>query len=283
MTSSSDLPSSGIWLRVQLHYSRRFALAPRKARLQTMLRAGLVLLAAALAPTTAHAQTILANAAADYRTSGTITDTFGTGTWTYFASTTANPSSGTLTALTFGSVGNAGNSGYGYAPLGGFRVPAISNGKLFSDGVTPTANVELAWHPGPSSPVYTVMRWTAGAGEGGLVQISGYLTRTGEPNGDVDFRIFVDGVLAHGTINLSGTGTSNTFSLNYTVSAGQTVEFVLGNGVSGGYGGDESRLSASISAVPEPSTSTLIAGLVIGGLFAFRTYRQRSSVGNKNL
>jgi hypothetical protein len=254
-----------------------------RARLRTLSRlfsslCGIALLVVvALAAPSATAQTVLANAAANYRTSGTMTDSFGTGTWTYFASTTANPGAGSLTALTYSAVGNAGNSGYGYAPLGGYRVPAISNGKLFVDGVTPTANVELAWHPGPASPVYTVMRWTAGAGEGGLVQISGYLTRTGEPSGDVDFRIFVNGVLAHGTINLSGSGTSNTFSLNYTVAAGQTVEFVLGNGLSNGYGGDESRISATITAVPEPATSALLAGAAIIGIVVFRSRRQRRS------
>src|SRR3954471_15306326 len=125
---------------------------------------GTVLLAAILSllgPTPARAQTIFADIAGDYATTGTLIDTSGTGTWTYYASTTAT--AGTLTALTYRSIGNAGNSGYGLAS-GSFSVPAVSDARLFGDGAVPSAN-QLAWHPGNGSPEFTVLRWTAGVGE----------------------------------------------------------------------------------------------------------------------
>jgi len=232
---------------------------------------GLAMIFAACGAAGVSAQT-LANVAANYQTSGTITDTFGTGTWLYYASTNVNPSSGTLTALTFQSVGNAGNSGYGYSS-GGFQVPAVSSSRLFSDGAVPTSNVQLAWHPGPGSPVYTVLRWTAGAGESGSVVIAGNLSRVGEPGGDVDFHIYANGVSVFSSGNLTSGTTS--FSQTVSIGSGQFVDFVLGYGSSNSYGGDESLISATITAVPEPASTALLSGAVIFGLTVVRYVRRR--------
>src|SRR5688500_16586575 len=85
-----------------------------------------------------RAQIILADVRGNYATTGfPLTDTFGTGGWTYYASTTQNPSSGTLTELTYTSsnFGNAGHSGYanaGHLDFG-FAVPAVSDVNIFSD------------------------------------------------------------------------------------------------------------------------------------------------------
>ncbi len=223
----------------------------------------------ALAAPAASAQTLLANVAANYRTSGTISDSYGSGVWNYYASTTVNPNSGTLTGLTYRSVGNGGNMGYGYAPSGSYSVPAVSNGKLFVDGATPIAGTELAWHPNNGSPVYTVLRWTAGAGEAGTATIAGYLSKTGEPGGTVDFHVFVNGVEELTFSSLTGT-TSQNFSVARYVNVGDTISFVLGNG-SNGYGGDESRISATItSSIPEPATVAALCGVVALGAVAWR-------------
>jgi len=231
------------------------------------------LLVALVARSSLRAQTTLANLAGNYATSGTLTDSYGTGTWTYEASTTANPADGSVTALTYGSVGNAGNPGYGDSG-NGYNVPGVSNARLFGDGATPAAN-QLAWHPGGASPTFTVIQWTAGAGESGLIDITGAFSRVGEPGGHPDFSIYVNGVLAYSETYISS-GTTDSFDLStYSIAPGETVDFVLGPGANG-YAGDESLISASImSAVPEPATYALILGGCTFGLAGWRESKRR--------
>jgi hypothetical protein len=214
-----------------------------------------------------RAQIVLADIRGDYATTGfPLSDSFGTGSWTYYASTTLNPSSGTLTQLSFTSASNFGNHGNsGYANTGhtdsGFLVPAVANVPIFIDGATPNAS-QLAWHPANSSPSFVTLRWTAGTGEAGVLQVAGAFSRVGEPSGSVDFAIFADGVQIFSSL---GVGTGNTIPFNLTsvsITAGQSVDFVLGP--NGGFGADESLISGTISStVPEPATGAAICGTIV--------------------
>ena len=219
----------------------------------------------------ARAQVSLADIRANFATTGLpLTDTFGTGSWVYYASTTADPSAGTLTQLTYLSIGDAGNSGYGLGGHDGFSVPAVSDLPIFVDGAATSTN-SVAWHPGDTSPDFTVLRWTAGTGEAGSIELAGTFSRNGEPNGVVDFYVFVNAVQVYSQTGV-GNNVSFNFDLNSVISPGQSVDFVLGNG-GNGYGGDESLISGSVSAIPEPSTYAALAGIGALGLVALRRRR----------
>ncbi len=104
-----------------------------------------------LIPAAAPAATILAQLGTDFRsvspTSGQtsasfngglgILDTVGLGYWNYYESGTINPKDGTNVLLTWGSVGNAGHSGFGGNAQGGSPLPAISASNITASGVVP--------------------------------------------------------------------------------------------------------------------------------------------------
>lgn len=235
---------------------------------------------------------VVANARGDYRSASAgqttaafdggkgIPDTTGAGHWNYYTSTTQNPTQGTLTLLSYGGVGNAGNSGFGggSAP---FNMPAVSDRVLFSDGGTVSFD-ELAWHPangspGPGNPTYTVLRWTAGPGEEGFATVDGTLRKPG-PSGRDDFSIFIDGVNVFSATPSTGVTAFDGTSVTAVIHPGSTIDFVLGN-FNGDYGGDEARLAATITVtIPEPSA---IVMLLLGGvaLAAQRRGRRRSDAG----
>lgn len=213
----------------------------------------------------AQAQTILADIAGDYATTGTLTDNYGTGTWTYYASTAAT--GGDMTALTFGTLGNAGNSGYGLTGSS-FNMPGVSDHRLFGDGAFPSAN-QLAWHPGDGAAAFTVLRWTAGPGEAGSVRLEGAFSKLGEPNGSVAFYIFVNGAQSFAQTGI-GMGSTHAYDFTTNILTGHFVDFVLSNN-GNGFGGDESLISGTItSAIPEPSTYAVLAGLAALGLAFLR-------------
>jgi hypothetical protein len=181
-------------------------------------------------------------------TYGRTMSTTGCGYWNYLQSDNANPTSGTPALLSWQSIGNAGNSGYGgTANFAGFMLPSIGASRIFNDGVAPAAD-QVTWHPYLGGQPYAVLRWTAGAAESGLIKIEGAIDKTGEPgDGNDSFAVFVNGVSQFSVPELRN-GDSRAFSFSLTVSAGQNVDFVLG-GIS--FGANEAKLSATISG-PAP-------------------------------
>jgi hypothetical protein len=217
-----------------------------------------------------QAQVTLADIRGDYGTTGVpLPDTFGTGTWNYFASTTQNPASGTLTQLIYSADVFGDDSKIGYAhPTNrdaGFALPAIASTRIFSDGATP-GGTQLAWHAGDF--LYTVIRWTAGTGEAGPIQITGALSRVGEPIlGTADFSIYVNGVQA---FDLATTVSGNSYGFDFasTIVTSQSVDFVVGRGAS--FGGNEALISGTISSIPEPTSYAALAGLTMLGFVLWR-------------
>ena len=147
------------------------------------------------------ADVVLAQARADFSsvtpTNGDTTATWGVGSgipdtygrtvstsdcghWNYYQSDNANPTSGTLALLSWQSIGNAGNSGYGgSADFAGFMLPSVGASRIFNDSAAPAAD-QVTWHPYLGGQPYAVLRWTAGSAESGLIKIEGAIDKTGE-------------------------------------------------------------------------------------------------------
>jgi hypothetical protein len=94
---------------------------------------------------------------------------------------------------------------------------------------------------------------------------------TGTMGTTSDVHVYVNGVADfNSTVTATAGGGATSFNSGPLVlSAGQTVDFTVGDG-GNGYSNDGTRLVASITAVPEPSSIALacIAGLgllIIGG------------------
>ena len=206
----------------------------------------------------------VANLAADFQTAtnGTlgenIPDTSGTGQWDYLKSDNANPSANgaDLQTLVWGDIGNDGAQGYGGGEIGAWNVAAISDQYIFLDGDdnlgvqgAPGYN-ELALHPGGETTDYDYMvaRWTAGSAADGLVNIEGSIRNFINNSDSVEFFIYVDGMLEFSAAAAGATLEETYFDFDSTVSPGQTVDFVLGNGGADNPFGDESILRAIISS-----------------------------------
>jgi len=238
----------------------------------------------------ASAFTTAADLAADFRAGSQdgdaaegLADTAGDGQWQYLSSDSANPQgAGAQTSLlTWGSVGNAGNMGYGGGQHG-FNLAAISDEFLFVDGGdnigiqgSPGYH-ELALHPagdgfnGDADEPFIVARWIAGASSAGLANISGSIRNLVDNSDSIDFTIYVDGLLAFDAAAAGTTLAETYFDFDVTLAEGSIVDFVVGNNGAGNLFGDESMLRAII-AVPEPST--LVLALSGMALYCRRTKR----------
>ena len=142
----------------------------------------------------------------------------GTGTWSYLASDTANPTSDGdgLDALTWKVADSA------YMSWAGGSSVHLQHDNLASD--------EIFMHPIDSHPKYVVVRWIVGAGEAGSIDISGNVRKVdpgSELKGSVTFELFVDGSsLTSSTLAYNDT-TGVAFDETVTVSVGSTVDFVI--------------------------------------------------------
>jgi hypothetical protein len=221
---------------------------------------------------------LLANVGGDYRpaangqTSASINimDTAGQGTWRYFGSDNINldATAGEVLGV-FGAVGNGGNSGYG-GGLNGFNMSAVSDLNLFGDGEVPLDD-ELALHPADSTRVFEVLRWTAGAGEEGGVNVVGNIRNPVVGGDSIEFYVLVDGATLFSTIATSSTLPMTFFDFNATVQLGSTIDFVLGR--RGGFAADESVLSAFIVQLPVPEPATLTLAFLGGAALMGRRRR----------
>ncbi len=118
-------------------------------------------------------------------------------------------------------------------------------------GTTTLPSHRLALHPGPSGE-YSVVRWTAPASghydvAATFTGISGY---GGAPPTTTDVAVLRGaGVLFSGQINLGGHGNDARFSGGFDVTAGETIDFVVGFG-NDSYYWDSTQLDASVTRRP---------------------------------
>jgi hypothetical protein len=138
----------------------------------------------------------------------------------------------------------------------------------FVEPLVQDGGFELQFHPGQNGPNWGVIRWTTGVGEDGLVNFSGNFRKQNTAGTSVTGALFADGVLIDSVTLAGNDGVGVSFDENIFVSAGSVVDFVIGT--DGDSSGDLSGLNVSISSVPEPSTSMLLALSGVMGLICRR-------------
>jgi hypothetical protein len=120
---------------------------------------------------------------------------------------------------------------------------------------------DLAFHPGASGE-YADIRFTVpDSGPYALESSFAGADFLGPTSTDVHI-LLNETLIFDGTVNAYGLGPS--YSTTRSLTAGDTVDFVVGVGADGNYSNDNTRLVAQFSQVPEPST--LIVWSLVGAL-----------------
>lgn len=166
--------------------------------------------------------------------------------------------------------------------------PWVAHNDAATDQGIPTtfllAPGELAFAPGPD---FAIARWTAPTA--GLYSISASFTDPGidgtVATEDVHVRHNA-GSLYDGFIGMNGFGTTAAMMPlpSLMVNAGDTIDFVVGNGSTGPgiFFQDHATLHASIwrlgaTVVPEPAAFTFLAGAVVSGVwYMLRPFARRA-------
>jgi len=197
---------------------------------------------------------------------GKIADTHGSGSWNFYRAGTVG---GALTPQNYGSCGlNPAVNGYrDQTHSGNYYLAAIANQDVVGNEGTISAN-QLSTHPGPSDLSYLVARWTAGVDSAGTFNFLGSHADVGAAGGNgTTFEILHNGATVFGSTVVTNTIPAP-FNLDLAITAGDTVDFYIGN--NGSYGGDHSGLEVTITGepVPEPS-GFLLATVGLLGMLAF--------------
>jgi len=188
---------------------------------------------------------------------GKIPDSHGTGYWNYYYARNDVPysSPSSLTPLTYTSngIGLPANAmisaGSYYSPGQVYGLPGITNGCLIQPALyegTPEKDEE-GIHPGLYNDL--VIRWTAGSGLAGPVNVAGNARELGRIGDGITLGIYLNGalVLSSGPIaSLFGVD----FSLDLVVTEGTNIDFVVGPGAFHGpstFYNDHSAFSATIT------------------------------------
>ena len=194
-----------------------------------------------------------------------------------------------LTGLAPGQYGNMANSQTTYGGNAGLLAwdQAADGIPVVVKNTNPT-NTYYGWAPGVlgmhpgSGGNHAVVTWTVPI-SGAYSFVSSFTWVGGAGQGDgvipsVSKNVFT-GIVSLGSQHIGNTSSyGNTWSWNdtLTLNAGDTISWALNP--TGNEGADSTVLSAVVTAVPEPSTSALVAGALVCGSVLRRNRRQRASL-----
>jgi hypothetical protein len=202
------------------------------------------------------------------------------GAWTYQWLTGLAP--GQYGNMTTAEANFGGQPGLQSWDLGGSSVPAVLKNTDLVNTYYGWAPGVLGMHPG-SGGNHAVVTWTVPI-SGAYSFVSSFTWVGGAGQGDgvipsVSKNVF-GAFQSFGSQHIGNTSSyGNTWSWNDTLNlnAGDTISWAI-NPNAGGNGADSTVLSAVITAVPEPSTSALVAGALVCGSVLRRNRRQRASL-----
>lgn len=140
-------------------------------------------------------------------------------------------------------------------------------------GVSGVNTGDIILHPGapPGSFTYAVVRWTAPSA-GTITSIVGQFNAA-DISGTVESAVYGVGLQRFYNSNMTANSPFN-ISSSIGVTAGQTVDFVVGTGIDHNNAGDSTPTMATINFTPVPEPGT-IAALSLGALALIRR-RKRS-------
>lgn len=176
------------------------------------------------------------------------------------------------------------NGWVGNVPMFGGEYPEVI--KNFSNMTLTQPNVvflpdELIEHPAPDGS-YADLRFTAPSS--GLFALSSVFEGRNPDSGagynqtTTDVHVLLNGVsLFSGAINGFGPTTDQSFAETLNLTAGDHVDFAVGFGLepNSNFLGDSTGLDATITSVPEPSSSIMMGiSAICSALFAWRRKRR---------
>ena len=175
-------------------------------------------------------------------------------------------SGGAALTLFSSAAGEHTNAAFGDENLEGWNSPGFSfTIPIILVNVSQADPAGLLMHPQNEGDArtYDVVRWTAPAAGTYDVSATWVDSDTGGGNGAEAF-LALNGTLVPGFLGAFANGGSATYDNNaLALSAGDTLDFVLGPGADGGFGNDSTTFNADIALVPEPASLALAA---LGGL-----------------
>jgi hypothetical protein len=144
-------------------------------------------------------------------------------------------------------------SGNPYSLFNGTANPILLANTTYQPG-------QLSEHPGASNEV-AIVRWTAPSA--GIFSISATFSGLSAFGDSVDVHILHNGISFFNS-TVTGSPSPTSYSSAQSILAGDTIDFVVGNG---GNGANEDTTGLSATIVPEPSTGALV-GMALGCLLS---------------
>lgn len=200
------------------------------------------------------------------------------GVWSYGYTTTLG---GTPTLYTNSSTNVDGNSNFeGWVSNQGVGdTPLVVKNTATTEqrgGSVDLLAGELAFHPGPTGD-QSVVRWTAPTA--GSININATFEGRDIYGTTTDVHVLDNGTaLFNGEVTGFGSSSDQTTSLSILVHAGDTIDFVVGDGSDGNFFYDTTGLAATIqyAAAPTPEPSGLVLSAIGGiGLIGRRLRRAK--------
>jgi hypothetical protein len=132
----------------------------------------------------------------------------------------------------------------------------------YASGVSQPANM-LILHPSCSNKL-SVVRWTAPTA--GWFEVTGLFQGIDTRTTTTDVHILLDSStsLLSGNININGSGNQAPFGFVRNLSAGDTLDFIVGFGADGTYDDDSTGLAVTITPLGQGSTTGTITGVTAG-------------------
>jgi hypothetical protein len=159
-----------------------------------------------------------------------------------------------------------------------FYNPSAGSANLFAQANAPVGPGQAGLYPGVTNEAYAVFRFTAPANN--LYSLAGAFSGLDTVGTTTDVHIVLDSLCPASVClfdnTISPTGNSKSFSIAINLTAGDTLDFIVGSGGNGN-ANDATALAATITPAPEPATWAITGLGAIVVFVARRRSRKRAA------